>query len=107
MTSIPATSTTTPRARVSPTRLVISSRSSSTSTSLRADWMDAIRKSPCFRIGTAIPASLFALGQRFGRNRHVVTEQSLGFFEAALQVPDRLHHAEVDAQIDECLRGSR
>ena len=53
ITSSAVTSTMTPRARSLPTRSNSASRSWERSSSVSADWMEAIRYDPCLRIGTS------------------------------------------------------
>ena len=54
MTSSAVTSTMIPRERKRPTWSITSSCSGSTSVSVSAAWIEAIRNGPCLRIGTAM-----------------------------------------------------
>ena len=54
ITSSEVTSTMIPRERWRVTCAITSSRSCSTSVSVSADWIEAIRNGPCLRIGTAM-----------------------------------------------------
>src|SRR5213075_1708082 len=115
-TSSAVTSMITPRMRNATTLSTSASRSANKSESDNADWMLAIKNSPCLRIGTITvrpqPLTLIGLFRRrirrslFDRDDlgDAVAEQALGLFDAALQVADRVHLAEIDADVDEGLR---
>src|SRR4051794_4865632 len=102
ITSSEVTSTMIPRERWRVTCAITSSRSWSTSVSVSADWIEAIRYGPCLRIGTAISA-LGLLGSR----DHRVAQQALGLLDAALEVADRVDLAQIDAEGDQRLRDLR
>src|SRR5215211_6022272 len=97
-TSSAATSMMTPRDRQAPICSTRSSWNLTSSRSRRAVWMDAMRKSPCLSIETS-----FAWGGSESaratvlRSRHLETQQALRLFDTSLQVADRVHLAQVDA----------
>src|SRR5690242_15683442 len=124
MTSSDVTSTMIPRDRWRVTCAITSSRSCSTSVSVSADWIDAIRNGPCLRIGTATSASDREIGDPsrsregapsrsvFGLLERLpgddgVAQQSLGLLDAALEVADRVDLRQVHAERDERLRDLR
>src|SRR4051794_30606414 len=106
MTSMAVTSMTIPRARWPPTRSTSSSRSATTSRSERSDWIDAIRTSPWRRIATDKRRPLRRLAGVLG-SAGLGAHEALGHLQAALEVADRAHHAEIDAELDERLRDPR
>src|SRR5438477_511202 len=85
-------STITPRDRYAPTRSARPRRRSIRSSSASASWTDAIRTSPCLRIGTgidardpgrvAVPVDVHA--------DDAVAEEPLRLLDTTLQVADRL-----------------
>ncbi|SRR5258706_2720251 len=113
-TSNAVTSTITPRERNLPTCSASASRSRTRSVSDNADWIVAIRYFDCFRIGTAMVRTpqertqdrRLALSDRRGAvsERHnLVAQQTLGLFDAALEVADSRHLAQVNADVDQGL----
>src|SRR4051794_28447708 len=106
MTSSAVTSTMIPRDRWRVTCAITSSRSWSTSVSVRAAWIVAIRNGPCLRIGTAIRAQrrLARFFRQGVAQRDLVAEQSLRLLDAALEVADRVDLGQVDAERDQRLR---
>src|SRR6516164_4439552 len=86
-TSRTVTSTMTPRERELLTRLTRSSCNVRRSASVRAAWIDAIRVSPCLRIGTCIARSVLVLVGRLVPD-DLVTQDPLGYLQAALEVAD-------------------
>src|SRR5437867_6032787 len=109
MTSSAVTSMLPPRERGRPTFSTRASRRCTMSASVSADWMMAMRYGPCLRIGTSkkgsfAGASRPASGLGLGDRDHLVAEQALGFFDAALQVAHRPHLSEVDADVHQRLR---
>src|SRR5205823_4361764 len=86
MRSSAVTSTMMPRDRNLPTWPISSSCSCSASESVMADWIDAIRTSPCWRIGTGTADPRSAnLDDRFGGARDLVAEQPLRLLDPALE----------------------
>src|SRR4051794_19715005 len=100
ITSSEVTSTMIPRERWRGTWAITSSRSWSTSVSVSADWIEAIRYGPCLRIGTATSA----LGLLDRSRDHGVAQQALGLLDAALEVADGVNLAQVDPERHERLR---
>ena len=105
ITSSAVTSTITPRERYRPTCSTSDSRSCSRSASVSADWMLAMRYGPLLQDrdlhrarGSA--ASAHAGGGASLTRHDLVPEQALRLLDAALQVADRRHLAEVDADVD-------
>src|SRR5918995_6712371 len=88
------------------TSAINASRSSITSVSVRSDWIEAIRYSPCRRIDTVTPDELsgVAVPRLVDGSSHRVAELQLGLLDAALEVTDALHHAQVQADVDQSLR---
>src|SRR3989442_7529274 len=101
ITSSAVTSTITPRARKRPTRSISASRSCERSASVSADWMDAIREWPCFRIGTSTrpPSTEWGVDSRLRSQLFLrddlVTEQTLRLLDATLEIAHRGHLAQV------------
>src|SRR5438046_10065539 len=110
ITSSAVTSTITPLARNRPTRSISASRSWERSASVSADWMDAIRQWPCFRIGTSTrpPSTEWEAGSRLRgqlfQRQDLVAEQPFGLLDAPLKVAHRGHLAQIHADRDERLR---
>src|SRR5439155_11353930 len=106
ITSRTVTSMMTPQERCFPTSRARSSRSWSSSSSLSADWMEAMTYWLCLRMGTRIGPS--ALGLHLARLRlrhgHRVSEQPLRLLDPALEIADGVDLAQVDADGDERLR---
>src|SRR4029453_8436614 len=98
MTSRAATSMMTPRARWVPICSTRSCWNWTISWSFSASWIEAIRYSPCRRIETSISTiqSVLMVVDRVGLG-HLEPEQAFRLFDAALQVPDGVHLAKVDA----------
>src|SRR5918992_179963 len=108
MTSIPPTSTITPRDLNRPTWSRRFSCNSSTSESLRADWIDAIRYSPCLRMGTATLCRLaFGWGRGLRGFPDLVAEKPLCRLDSPLEILNCVHHAQIHTQGDQRLRDLR
>src|SRR6266513_986162 len=113
ITSSAVTSTITPRVRNRPTRSISASRSCERSASVSADWMDAIREWPCFRIGTSTrpPSPEWGVDSRL--RSHVflrddlVAEQAFRLLDATLQVAHGRHLAQIHADRHQRLRDLR
>src|ERR687894_405939 len=99
ITSSDVMSTMMPRDRYTPIWRIRSSRSRIASLSVMADWMVAMRYSPCLRMGTAIgrSAQLHRRRRLRLRARHLVAEQLLRHLDATLEVADRVHLRQIDA----------
>src|SRR5688572_5650716 len=95
-TSRAVTSTMTPRDRKMLTRATRSSCSWRRSASLRAAWMEAMRKLPCLRIGTCMGRSRGPPSGELRADRadggvvalDAVAQDTLRLLQAALQVAD-------------------
>src|SRR5689334_8455516 len=94
ITSRAVTSTITPRERSFPTLSISSFCKRIKSASERADWIEAIRKSPCLRIGTSIARSA-AAPVRVAHDP--VAQKSFRLFNAALQIAHGLHLRQIHA----------
>src|SRR5206468_10727549 len=106
ITSRTVTSTMAPRERYLPTCCTRSSRSWRRSSSLRADWMEAMRMPPCLRMGTRISSGLrFVRG--LSRHDDLVAQEALRLFDATLEVPDRIALPAIHTDGDESLRKLR
>src|ERR1700730_2025728 len=94
MTSRAVTSKITPRDRIRTTRSSRAARSWSRSASLKAACTVAIKKPPCFRIGTstALPSINLA---GFCNQDDFIPEQALRLLDTALQIAHRVHLAQV------------
>src|SRR3990172_9405065 len=108
-TSSAVTSMMTARARELPTASARSSRSWTSASSLSAACMEAMRTSPCLRIGTVTFASTMPrLGgpRRPGvfREDDPVAQQTLGLLDASLEVAHRVELGQVEPEPDERLR---
>src|SRR5437660_4394772 len=107
ITSIAVTSMMIPRARACATFSTKAQRSCSRSESVRAAWTVAIKISPCLRIGTSTPLPFEKALVRFDQGYNLVAQQSLGLFDATLQVAHSIHLAEVNANVDQRLGNLR
>src|SRR5262245_22532712 len=106
MTSSAVTSMMTPRERDFPTFSTIASRSWTRSASCSAVCIVAIKKGPCLRMGTSIShpslngLRLGAVGQL---GHDAVPEEPLRLLDPPLEVADRRHLRELDADVDQGL----
>src|SRR5262245_54359030 len=104
MTSSTVTSTMAPRDRYRPTCSTRSSRRWRRSSSLRADWMEAMRKSRCLRMGTRMGSGPRRLRSRdLAFEHHFVAEQALRLLDPSLEVAHRVDLSEVHADGDQGL----
>src|SRR2546425_4095239 len=104
ITSMAVTSTITPRDRYLPTIRTSAFLSSSNSASVSADCTLAIRYGPCLRIGTATVGPLSFGWYDLLDRADLVAQESFGFLDAALQVPDGVHLGQVDSDVHQGLR---
>src|SRR5919198_2668560 len=102
-TSIAVRSKMTPCARTLTTFSTKARRSSSRSASVRAAWTVAIRISACLRIGTSMAASTWNNLVGSSHRYHLVAQQALGLFDAALKIASSAHLAQVNADVDQRL----
>src|ERR1700674_817745 len=103
MTSIAVTSTMTPVDRWRTTCWTSAVRSSRRSASDNAAWMVAMRTPPCLRMGTCTQP-LPPFPRTLLRVDDLVTQQPLGLLDAALQVADGVHLAQIHADCNKGLR---
>src|SRR5207249_9126622 len=89
---------------------ISASRSCERSASVSADWMDAIRQWPCFRIGasTRPPSTEWGVVSRLRSQLFLwddlVAEQPFRLLDATLEIAHRGHLAQVHADRHQRLR---